>query len=464
MPAFERALGSEDAWKAVAYVRRLSLGGLAAGATQATAGAPPAAAPTEGDAILFETERLVGAAEAAYRRGESNAGDLATDAYLRFEPLEPSLRTRDAAVVTRVEEAFLRLRGALHDPGADVPPLFTAVREALAEARRALASTGDGWARFVQSFAIILREGLEVVLILGALVASVMQAGNAAMKRPIYGGAVLGLVASIATAALVATVFRLTPGFSEILEGAAMLLGAVVLFWVSYWIVSKAEAERWQRYIRGKVQNALRTGSGAALVAAAFLAVYREGFETVLFYQALLASAPRGDVLVAAGFAAGAAVLALVYIVFARFGLRIPIRQFFLASGGFLCAMAIAFAGRGVHELQAAGVLPITAVGWAPQVAVLGVFPTLESLLAQGVLLALVAYGVMVTLRGRRAAELTAVGAEVRRLREQAESLRAEVTGLQAVRDSGTLGARVEGLLGEVRALEKRVAPGNGRG
>src|SRR5262249_35014108 len=134
-------------------------------------------------------------------------------------------------------------------------------------------------------------------------------------------------------------------GASDVLEGAAMLLAAAVLFWVSYWIVSKAEAERWQRYIQGKVQHALAAGSTTTLAAAAFLAVYREGFETVLFYQALLGSAPAGDVAVGAGFATGALALAGVYVVFNRFGRRLPIRPFFLGTGALLYAMAVIFAG-----------------------------------------------------------------------------------------------------------------------
>src|SRR5262249_31927761 len=136
----------------------------------------------------------------------------------------------------------------------------------------------------------------------------------ARMRRPIWMGAGLGVVASLGTAVLLATVLRLTTGAGELLEGIAMLLASGVLFFVSYWIISKAEADRWQRYIRGKVGRAAAAGKGTALAAAAFLAVYREGFETVLFYQALVGSAPAGDLMVPAGLVAGLALLALVYL------------------------------------------------------------------------------------------------------------------------------------------------------
>jgi len=263
---------------------------------------------------------------------------------------------------------------------------------------------------------------------------------------------------------LLATVFRLTPGLGDALEGGAMLLASVMLFWVSYWIISKAEADRWQQYIKGKVHRAVAAGSGTALFATAFLAVYREGFETVLFYQGLFASAPAGDVMIPAGFALGAVLLAIVYVVFSRFGVRIPIRQFFLVSGGLLYAMSVAFAGRGVHELQEADIIGMTPVAWAPHIELLGVFPTVETLLAQSVLLALLVFGIVLTVR-RRSHEsegLAALGTEVGRLRGLAEALREEVSATRGDA-AGAVGARLDGLIDEVRALEKRVVPRNGR-
>jgi high-affinity iron transporter len=249
------------------------------------------------------------------------------------------------------------------------------------------------------------------------------------------------------------------------LEGATMLLAAAVLFWVSYWIISKAEAERWQRYIRGKAEHALAAGSGAALAAAAFLAVYREGFETVLFYQALLGGSPSGDAMVALGFLTGAVLLAIVYALFMRFGFRIPIRPFFLTTGALLYGMAIVFAGKGVHELQEAGVIGLTPVGWAPTLDALGLFPTLETLLAQLVLVLPVVLGLGLTVRRRaRARELADMRSELARLRELTEAMRGELTGLRAAETGRALGPRLDGLIARVRELEARVRVANGRG
>jgi high-affinity iron transporter len=222
------------------------------------------------------------------------------------------------------------------------------------------------------------------------------------MVRALYVGSAVGVAASALTAVVLVTLLRLTPWAGEALEGGAMLLAAVVLFWVSYWLVSKSEADRWQRYIRGRVQGALTAGSTTALGTAAFLAVYREGFETILFYQALFASAPPGDVMLPAGLVAGLVLLAVVYVGLERIGLRVPMAKFFLVTGGFLYAMALVFAGRGIAELQEAGLVPLTPVGWAPRIETLGIFPTVESLAAQGVFVALLVYAIAVTWMRRR--------------------------------------------------------------
>jgi high-affinity iron transporter len=364
-----------------------------------------------------------------------------------------------------VEEGFLRLRTEIREPGADVEPIARTLDAELEAARAALQPRSSVWARFLQSATIILREGFEVVLVVAALLAYVRRTGNLAMRRPILVGVGLGILASGGTAVLLATVFKLQPAMAEALEGAAMLLAAVVLFWVSYWIISKAEADRWQRYIHGKVQHAVAAGSGAALAAASFLAVYREGFETVLFYQALIGSAPAGDTAIGLGFLAGSVLLAIVYALFMRFGFRIPIRPFFLATGTLLYVMAVVFAGRGVHELQEAGVIGMTFVDWAPTLDAIGLYPTVETLIAQLVLLVPVAIGLAITPgRRRRARASSAIREELGRLRELAEAMRTELDGLRAVEAAAGIGPRLDGLIARVRELEARVRETNGRG
>jgi high-affinity iron transporter len=368
-----------------------------------TAVGTPVAARTAREAFA-EVHGLLDAVVARGAAGDATATGLATDAYMRFEPFEKRLGAVEPALVRRVEEGFIRLRQAVRDAGSpgDVAALVAALHHDLEQAAAALEPGAGAWVRFAQSAGIILREGFEVVLVVGALLAYVRRSGHATMVRALYVGSAVGVAASALTAVVLVTLLRLTPWAGEALEGGAMLLAAVVLFWVSYWLVSKSEADRWQRYIRGRVQGALTAGSTTALGTAAFLAVYREGFETILFYQALFASAPRGDVMLPAGLVAGLVLLAVVYVGLERIGLRVPMAKFFLVTGGFLYAMAIVFAGRGIAELQEAGLVPLTPVGWAPRIETLGIFPTVESLAAQGVFVALLVYAIAVTWTRRR--------------------------------------------------------------
>jgi high-affinity iron transporter len=398
MPAFGHMLDDDARWSVVAFVRSLALAPSAPVALAAT----EAAQEDVGRAIA-ESGRLVDEAVAAHARGDERARALATDAYFAFEPVERRLGGVDVSIVGRVEQAFLTLRGALGEADAAAVAARAAdVHAGLAAADAALRQTGSAWAWGVQSATIIVREGVEVVLVIGALLAYVTRSGHTAMRRQIWAGAGFGIVLSLVTAYLLATLLSFAPGTGALLEGIAMLTAAAVLFFVSYWIISKAEADRWQRYIQGRVKQAMTSGSSFALATAAFLAVYREGFETVLFYQALLAGAGGARAAVAVGFGVGCVVLAVIAILFRGLGVRLPIRPFFLVTGALLYAMSVVFAGKGIHELQEAAVVGVTNVAGVPQIDFLGVFPTVETLAAQGVLLACVLFGVFVAFRRSR--------------------------------------------------------------
>jgi high-affinity iron transporter len=431
-------------------------------ATSSAGGAPSSAT----DTALAESRRLLEASVAAYGRGDREAGSFAADAYLEFEPLEIRLGATDPGLKTRIEERFLQLRQLLRTPGkdAEIRALAAAVVADFAAVRAALQPHTSPYALFVESATIILREGLEIVLVIGALIAYVVKTQNAGMRRSIYAGTTLGIAASLATAFVMGELLRLHPSSSDLLEGITMLLAAVVLFWVSYWLISKAEADKWQRYIRGKVQSALSGKRSVALAGAAFLAVYREGFETVLFYQALYASAPHASVTITAGFAVGGVALMIVYLLFRRFQVQIPIRQFFFATGSLLYILATIFAGQGMHELQEGGVIGVTAVPGIPTIPLLGVFPSLQSLGVQAVFVALLLYATAVALRrsrhaaaterdGDAAAELRALRAAIEGLRGELEMLRRSAPALPAA----ALGTRVEGLLVRVEELAGRV-------
>ena len=175
-----------------------------------------------------------------------------------------------------------------------------------------------------------------------------------------------------------------------------MLVAAAVLFYVSYWLLSKIEVAKWNAFVKGRLEGALSTGSSFTLASVAFLAVYREGFETILFYKALLTSAGGGGTpAVAAGLVLGAVALVGVYLAIKRFGVKIPLRPFFAVTSAMLYYMAFVFAGKGVAAFQEGGLVRTTVLEWAPRIPVFGIYPTAESLALQGLLVALLLFAIV---------------------------------------------------------------------
>jgi high-affinity iron transporter len=275
-------------------------------------------------------------------------------------------------------------------------------RQSIADALPRAAALADrtdesGVTMFWQSFIIILREGFEAILVVGAVVAFLIKTGNRERLRSIWTGAALGVVASAITAVLLKTVLAAIPASSEIVEAVSLLIAVVVLFSVSYWLISKIEAHKWQKFIREKVSVALEDGSGGALMLIAFLAVYREGAETALFYQALFSQSHSAVLPLTLGIVTGSVALAIVFVLFYRFGVKIPMRIFFAATSVLLYYMAFVFAGRGIRELQEGNVLSMTPLPHVPDISALGLFPTVETVAAQSLLLLLLAFAVIRT-------------------------------------------------------------------
>lgn len=357
-----------------------------------------------------EIDSLLSDAMAAVRSGDGGDGTAdALAAYMVFESLEPDIGARSASLLSDVEAAFGDFRADLATPDAVPDP--APLRRALDAAAASLTSRASSWSLAAQSFVIILREGFEAILIVGAIMAFLVKTGHPEKRKVVRHGVLWALVASLGVGLILRAVFEAVPARREVLEGVTMLLAVAVLFSVSYWLVSKLQHGRWDRYLRDKMQRALGTGSGLALALVAFLAVFREGVETVLFYHALGTLSDGNVYPVVLGFVVGTVALAAIYFAFTRFGVRIPMRPFFALTSGLLYAMAIVFAGAGIAELQEAAVVGFTPVPGVPQIPALGLYATRETLLAQGLLVALLVVALTYTFgfpRLQRSAEAAA--------------------------------------------------------
>ena len=257
---------------------------------------------------------------------------------------------------------------------------------------------------FGYSLLIILREGIEAILIVSAIIAYLLKAGHQDKLKTIYHACISALVLSVLTAILLKWVFDVSAKSQEILEGATMLLAAGVLFFVSYWLISKAESQKWVTYIKGKIGDSLVKGSLKALWFTAFLAVYREGAETVLFYKALTVEANLESMgAIMAGFILGCGMLTIVYFLM-RYGiLKLPVHLFFAVTGGLLYYMSFVFVGQGVMELIEGGVVQPSPIAWLPQIPAIGLYAYWETWLPQLLIIVLGLIGLAIlTLQKRR--------------------------------------------------------------
>lgn len=346
---------------------------------------------------------------AAYRAGRrAEATKRAIQAYLEgFEPVESALHNVDAGLTARIEREMMAYRGLLQagapveqaeEQSAAVRALLDRARDRLEGARLSQATT------FVSALVILLREGAEAILVVAAILAFLARAGRPAARRWVHAGWLAALALGLVTWAVSAHLVEISGAGREVTEGVTALVAAVLLLYVGYWLHSKSHSAAWQKFIADRVGGALSRGTLWTLALVSFLAVYREAFETVLFYQALATQAgPEGSGALLGGLLLAAALLAAVAWAIRRASVRLPLGLFFSASGIVLVMLAVVFTGQGIAALQEAGKIGADAVAFVA-VPMLGIYPTLQTLAAQAVVAVLSALGLWWAGRAGRAA------------------------------------------------------------
>lgn len=426
----------------------LALAGVLAAPAQAQSGA---SAPLDEQLEDFRSE-LEGAVE-AYRAAHedfeaadnataredarnrmTDAGHRVGDAFLAFEQGHGDDGSLSVFMQTEIGSGFYRsfeqdvvvLRATMLDAEEGQPPTPSTVETRAAPAfeslDRAESCLPDGCGSAlagagVQSFLVLLREGVEAILLVGAIVAFLHKTDRSEKTRHVWSGVAAGVGASALAWVGLDQAFSAAAAQSSfahaLLEGATMLLAAAILFYVSFWLLSKVESRRWQAFLDDAVENSLADDRAWMLVLVGFLAVFREGVETVLFVQAISLGSGGAWTEISVGLALGAVALVAVYLAVHRFGVQVPLRSFFAVTGAALALLSIRFLGLGLFELQEAGLLatsPLAAVGevlsWHPVTGVLlrdvlGVSPTVEVLVGQALLVGVFAAGGAWTLGSR---------------------------------------------------------------
>lgn len=316
------------------------------------------------------------------------AESLLLDAYLNgFEGAEKSLAVLNRKFVTDVERLFMDARGYARQK--DLPAFKNSHQQlmvTLEHAREAyfnsLSKADSGWGDFISSFVIIVREGLEAFLVVAALLALLSSMGAVGAQRWVHAGWLSALVAGGITFWIFETVLQLSGAAKESVEAVCTGIAAIMLFYTGFWLISQFEHQKWNRFVKEQTKKALSTGRLWGLFSIAFIAVYREAAETVLFYSALYSGA-GSPLAVSMGFLTGCALLLCVCWGIIRFNLRLPLRQFFMVTSILMVVISVILAGKTVHEVIEAGFLDPTPVSWMPAIDLLGIYPSLETLSAQ---------------------------------------------------------------------------------
>jgi high-affinity iron transporter len=348
---------------------------------------------------LARSARLMRESLAAYQRRQMQAAQaLAVSAYLDgFELVEASLDAVDRRFRMAIEAEMMQYRAMVknQEPNAAVEAQGNRVQGLLAEAATLLAGARlPAGAVFFSAFVILLREGLEAMLVLAAILALLIKGERRDALPYVHAGWITALALGGCTWFVASYVIALSGATREVTEGITALVAAVVLLYMGFWMHNKSYAKRWQTFLQEQLRTALSSRTMWALALVSFLAVYREAFETVLFYQALWTQAAPAYVPVLGGVLAAAVTLVGLGWLLLRGSIQLPLGLFFGATSALLVLLAVIFAGKGIAALQESGTLPVEPVNF-PGIPALGVYPDLLSLLLQAGLI-LITAGVFV--------------------------------------------------------------------
>lgn len=409
--ALWKAGSMKESWSSLATLTALSpdetlqrMGSQGAAVRAYLLAHPEALAVDKESSIAFSMLELDEAMR-LYRGGDrGRAQQRAVAAYLEgFELVEGALRNLDPELTANTERQMMALRAAISQSAsvAEVERQYEATVRLLRAAEERLSGPRlSAGATFASAFLILFREGLEAILVLAAIIAFLVRSNRRDALPYIHAGWAAALALGFATWWVAQSLITISGANREMTEGITALVSVVILLYVGFWLHNNASARRWQAFIRERVSVALGAQTLWAMALVSFLAVYREIFETVLFYQALLAQAERGSHTALFGGVASAAValFAVGWAIF-KYSQRLPLRLFFSATAVLLAVLAVVFAGQGIAALQEAGHVPATLVAHFSSWPAIGLFPTAQTLAAQAIVLATVVVSFYLTRR-----------------------------------------------------------------
>jgi high-affinity iron transporter len=340
-----------------------------------------------------------------YKKGSYNEALLTSrSAYLdSYENIELPLRPINPDFTLDMEIKFAELRSLIQSqsPYEEILSKTIEIRNGLDESERLVSGTGiiAPTIAFSTSFSIIFREGLESALIIGAILTYLDASRNQRFKKHIYYGLLLAAAATGISWFIAEHIIEISGASRELIEAIAGVSAVGVLFWVSFWVLNRIETKKWIEFVKAKIWKATTTGGVTVFIMLSFFTVYREGFETVLFYQAMLSFAKYMEWYVIAGMILGLTVIVGIAFIVRKLGKKLPLRVLFGLTMGIGAYMSITFIGNAVRSFQEAGYISAThMIGIIPRLdinlaAMTGIHPTLETVVAQLILLSVYIVG-----------------------------------------------------------------------
>jgi len=244
-------------------------------------------------------------------------------------------------------------------------------------------------APFLSSFTIIFRESLEAILIVAAIYGYLNQIGAHSAKRIINYAWISAIFFGVITFLIANYLFSLTEAHAEMVEGFTSIIASIVLFYVGVWFISNSETKKWKEYIESKIYCAISSKNLTVLFMVVFFAVYREIFETILFYQTLIMQFDIDSI--SFGFFVGVLAVSVVAYMLFKATLLFNLRYYFIGTSIILFFLSISFLGYGIHELQETGFISLTSLE-SLEYKPMGLYSTYETTIPQLVLIALLGF------------------------------------------------------------------------
>ncbi|WP_136416103.1 FTR1 family protein [Herbaspirillum sp. ST 5-3] len=382
--ALAKTTGADTARSLVAYLRST----------------PEALNASSADSLLIAKDKLKESVVALDKGDTSVASQLALSAYLDgFEPVEPALAAKNQTLFEDIEKTMGTYRNAVTSGQIQkAHEIEQRLQTLLTEAQSALSGSNDPLSTFIGALTILLREGLEALLVVVAMLAFLKKAERKDVLPYVHAGWVAALAAGGLTWAVATYLVDLSGASREMTEGFSAIFAAMVLLGVGIWMHQKSLAGRWQAYVKQKLSSALNKKSAMMLFLLSFVTVYREVFETVLFYAALWTEG--NGIYMLAGLGSGIAILSAIAAILLRSTARLPISQFFAFSSALVGVLAVVLMGKGVAALQKVGFLQITPITM-PRIDVLGIYPSMQTIVAQVLILLVIVASITYNVRAQ---------------------------------------------------------------